>query len=216
MPGFPTPAFTPTLLAGGEAAVAAAGAEPGRTTMTGGGGGGGGVAAAQSRSPRARKLHHGRIGANGGDGGDGAFPFVVGNPPSAPPFHAGCGGGGGGGAGGAIGLHGVRLLNGEVLAVGGTDGRAARFADAVITTPDTRTPLQKLLANPQSGLVQIDGAANAPATIAPGAHALPDLDYRQPRRQRAAGGDNGRHGGQIVSRTAPASASTTRWVHRFR
>jgi hypothetical protein len=75
-------------------------------------------------------------------------------------------------------LHGVRQLVGEVLAVGGADGRAARFADGVVTSPDTRTPLQRLLANPRSGLIRIDGTPSPPATIAPGAYSLPDLDYR--------------------------------------
>ena len=75
-------------------------------------------------------------------------------------------------------LHGVRALAGEVLAVGGASGGAARFADVVISSPDTRTPLQRLLANPQSGAIRIDGSSPLSALVAPGAFGVADLDYR--------------------------------------
>lgn len=180
MPAFPTPGFAPPLVSGGGGGGAGGGGGEGLIfKSTAGGGGGGGAGAGAFALAAGEELRvTGRIAANGGNGGAGAFPFVVGTPPSAPPFHAGCGGGGGGGAGGGIALHGVRRLSGEVLAVGGTNGVAARFADAVISVPDTRTPLQKLLANPRSGLVRIDGGPTAAATVAPGAFAVPDLDYR--------------------------------------
>jgi hypothetical protein len=78
-----------------------------------------------------------------------------------------------------VGVHGVRLLAGEVLAVGGANGANARFADAVVTVPDTLTPLQRLLARPLSGVVHLDGVANTLAgTVAPTPLAIPDLDYR--------------------------------------
>jgi hypothetical protein len=180
MPPFPTPGFVPELVGGAGGGGAGGGGGEGvwlKDTAGGGGGagaGGGALALAAGEELRIR----GRVAANGGNGGDGAFPFAVGTPPAPPPFHAGCGGGGGAGAGGGIALHGVRQMGGEVLAVSGTNGTAARFAGAVITTPDTRTPLQKLLANPHSGLVRIDGAPPTTATIAPGAFSVPDLDYR--------------------------------------
>ncbi|MBL8342604.1 MAG: hypothetical protein JNL30_14130 [Rubrivivax sp.] len=146
----------------------------------GGGGGGGGAGGGAFRLAAGEEVRiTGRVQANGGDGGGGAFPLPVGFPPSAPLWHAGCGGGGGSGSGGSIGLHGLRELAGEALAVGGANGADARFADAVITTPDTRTPLQRLLAQPQNGQVHMDGVPNSLAgTVAPAPMSVPDLDYR--------------------------------------
>ncbi len=183
--GLPSALFAPEFISGsggsggGGGGGSAQGSLLSVITKTGGGGGGGGAGGGAFALAAGEEIRiRGRVAANGGDGGAGAFPFAVGTPPSAPPFHAGCGGGGGGGEGGCVFLHGVRLLEGAVLAVGGADGRAARFAGAVVTIPDTRTPLQRLLANPQSGLIRIDGRPSASATIAPGAYSVPDLDYR--------------------------------------
>ncbi|HEX3330421.1 MAG TPA: hypothetical protein VHS27_10915 [Gaiellales bacterium] len=139
----------------------------------GGGSGGGGLELAAGEEIRVR----GRVAANGGDGGDGAFPWPVGNPPSAPPFHPGCGGGGGGGTGGTVYLRGLRLLDGEVLAVGGMSGRAARFSDAVIVLPGALSELQRLLANPHSGGIQVDGSVSSGGMVAPDPFLAPDLDY---------------------------------------
>ena len=175
----PQPVSSPVSGGGGGGGGGGSGMTVFSAATAGGGGGGGAGGGALALAAGEEIRIRGRVAANGGDGGAGAFPFAVGTPPSAPPFHAGCGGGGGGGAGGAVVLHGVRLLEGEVLAVGGTDGRAARFAGAVVTIPDTRTPLQRLLANPQSGIIRIDGRPSAAATIAPRAYSVPDLDYRR-------------------------------------
>jgi hypothetical protein len=213
MPGFPSALFPPQLLTGaGGGGGGGGGGEGWIFKSTAGGGGGGGAGAGALALAAGEELRiRGRVAANGGDGGPGAFPFVVGTPPAPPLFHAGCGGGGGGGGGGGIALHGVRLLDGEVLAVGGANGTAARFAEAVITTPDTRTPLQKLLANPQSGLIRIDGAAAATPTIAPGAFSVPDLDYRPnlvaPAPQVVVGGVTG--GTLRVQNSAGADYVTT-------
>lgn len=149
-------------------------------TSVGGGGGGGGAGGGALRLAAGEEVRIvGRIQANGGDGGPGAFPMPVGVPPAAPLLHAGCGGGGGAGAGGGVGVHGVRLLVGEMLAANGTRGANARFADAVVTSPDTRTPLQRLLANGSSGVAHFDGTAGTlSATILPAPTSLPDLDYR--------------------------------------
>jgi hypothetical protein len=183
MPGFPSALFLPApplVLGAGGGGGGGGGGEGLVFKTTGGGGGGGGAGGGALELAAGEEIRvRGRVAANGGDGGDGAFPFAVGTPPSAPPLHAGCGGGGGGGSGGTIFLRGLRLLEGEVLAVGGMDGRDARFADVVITTPGTLTELQRLLANPQSGLMMIEGSVTSAATVAPGAFLFsPDLDYR--------------------------------------
>jgi hypothetical protein len=181
-PGPPLPAtvFIPALVLGSGGGGGGGGGGEGvvfKSTAGGGGGGGAGGGALELAAGEEIRIR-GRVAANAGTGGDGAFPFPVGTPPSAPLFHAGCGGGGGAGGGGAVFLRGLRLLEGEVLAVGGTNGRAARFADAVITVSGTLTELQRLLANPQSGRIRIDGSVPSAATIAPTAFFAPDLDYR--------------------------------------
>jgi hypothetical protein len=179
-PPLPVTVFLPRLLLGAGGGGGGGGGGEGivfKTTAGGGGGGGAGGGALELAAGEEIRIR-GRVAANGGNGGDGAFPFTVGTPPSAPLFHAGCGGGGGAGGGGAVFLRGLRLLEGEVLAVGGTNGRAARFAGAVITVSGTLTELQRLLANPQSGQIYIDGSVPSAATIAPTAFLAPDLDYR--------------------------------------
>ena len=184
MPGFPSASFVPPLVRGaGGGGGGGGGGGRGDLQSTAGGGGGGGAGGGALELAAGEEIRiRGRVAANAGNGGDGAFPFAVGNPPSAPPFHAGCGGGGGAGSGGTIFLRGLRLLVGEVLAVGGMDGRAARFADAVITLPGTLTELQRLLSNPQSGLIQIDGSVTPGATVAPAAFLAPGP--RLPARAR--------------------------------
>ena len=180
LPGLPSANFAPqSLVLGSGGGGGGGGGGEGvifKSTAGGGGGGGAGGGALELAAGEEIRIR-GRIAANAGDGGDGAFPFPVGTPPSAPLFHAGCGGGGGAGGGGTVFLRGVRLLEGEVLAVGGTNGRAARFADAVVTVPGTLTELQRLLANPQSGLILVEGSIPGAATIAPAAFFAPDLDY---------------------------------------
>ena len=172
-----------TFILGGLAAGAGGGGGGGGggegfLVTTGGGGGGGGAGGGILELAAGEQIRiRGRVAALGGDGGDGAFPFAVGPLPSPPPFHAGCGGGGGGGAGGAIFLRGLRALVGEVLAVGGTDGRPARFAGAAVTTPGTLTQLQRLLANPPSGMIKIEGSVTPAATIAPAPAFVADIDY---------------------------------------
>jgi hypothetical protein len=181
-PGPPLPAtvFIPAFALGSGGGGGGGGGGEGvifKSTAGGGGGGGAGGGALELAAGEEIRIR-GRVAANAGNGGDGAFPFPVGTPPSAPLFHAGCGGGGGAGGGGAVFLRGLRLLEGEVLAVGGTSGRAARFADAVVTVSGTLTELQRLLANPQTGRIRIDGSVPSAATIAPTAFFGPDLDYR--------------------------------------
>ena len=181
LPGLPSASFAPqSLVLGSGGGGGGGGGGEGvifKSTAGGGGGGGAGGGALELAAGEEIRIR-GRIAANAGDGGDGAFPFPVGTPPSAPLFHAGWGGGGGAGGGGTVFLRGVRLLEGEVLAVRGTNGRAARFADAVITVPGTLTELQRLLANPQSGLILVEGSIPGAASIAPAAFFAPDLDYR--------------------------------------
>jgi hypothetical protein len=180
LPGLPSAGFAPPLVLGSGGGGGGGGGGEGvifKSRAGGGGGGGAGGGALELAAGEEIRIR-GRIAANAGDGGDGAFPFPVGTPPSAPLFHAGCGGGGGAGGGGTVFLRGLRLLEGEVLAVGGTDGRAARFADAVVTVSGTLTELQRLLANPQSGLILVEGSIPPAATIAPAAFFAPDLDYR--------------------------------------
>jgi hypothetical protein len=180
VPGLPSLSFPPPLVLGSGGGGGGGGGGEGvilKSRAGGGGGGGAGGGALELAAGEEIRIR-GRVAANAGNGGDGAFPFPVGTPPSAPLFHAGCGGGGGAVGGGTVSLSGVRLLEGEVLAVGGTNGRAARFADAVITVSGTLTELQRLLANPRSGLINIDGSVTSAATIAPAAFPGPDLDYR--------------------------------------
>jgi hypothetical protein len=181
LPAFPSANSVPPLvLSSGGGGGGGGGGEGVILKSRAGGGGGGGAGGGALELAAGEEIRiRGRVAANAGNGGDGAFPFAVGTPPSAPLFHAGCGGGGGAGGGGTIYLRGLRMLAGEVLAVGGTDGRAARFADAVVTlSGPPLTELQRLLANPQSGLILIDGPVPTAATIAPAAFPGPDLDYR--------------------------------------
>ena len=179
-PPLPPTVFIPPLVLGSGGGAGGGGGGEGlvfKTRAGGGGGGGAGGGALELAAGEEIRIR-GRVAANGGDGGDGAFPFPVGTPPAPPLFHAGCGGGGGAGGGGAVFLRGLRLLVGEALAVGGTNGRPARFAGAVVTVSGTLTPLQRLLANPQSGRIRIDGSVPPGAVIAPTAFFGPDLDYR--------------------------------------
>ena len=102
MPGFPSASFVPPLVRGAGGGGGGGGGGEGvifKSTAGGGGGGGAGGGALELAAGEEIRIR-GRVAANAGNGGDGAFPFAVGNPPSAPPFHAGCGGGGGAGSGG--------------------------------------------------------------------------------------------------------------------
>jgi hypothetical protein len=144
---------------------------------TGGGGGGGGAGGAAFLIAAGRTLQvNGDVMALGGDGAHGAFPFTAIAPVSDPLIAAGCGGGGGGGAGGIVRLHGVVAgPSALVLALGGNDGATPQYGPINV---DVRTRRQKIMGQPPSGEIQIDGQmppVAGPAFQGPDMGFVPDL-----------------------------------------
>ena len=140
---------------------------------TGGGGGGGGAGGGALTIAAGEEITlQGDVVAAGGNGAFGSYPYTVAfRPMAASLIQAGGGGGGGGGAGGSLVLQGVNWWTGAVLAVGGNSGRAPGYGQAPV---DARTNWQRLLQQPPTGAIRIDG--EMPVTVG-GAFLGPDLDY---------------------------------------
>jgi hypothetical protein len=141
-----------------------------KTTGAGGGGGGAGGGAVLIAAGEEVTLQ-GDVVAAGGDGAFGNYPVTTVSPGSANLIQAGRGGGGGGGAGGMIILQGVRWWSGVLVAVGGNQGTTLRYGPF---PADTRTAWQRLLQQPQSGAIRVDG--ELPVTLGGGFNG-PDLGY---------------------------------------
>jgi hypothetical protein len=141
-----------------------------KTTGAGGGGGGAGGGAVLIAAGEEVTLQ-GDVVAAGGDGAFGNYPVTTVSPGGANLIQAGRGGGGGGGAGGVIILQGVHWWSGVLVAVSGNQGTVPRYAPFPV---EARTAWQRLLQQPQSGAIRVDG--EMPVTRG-GAFSGPDLGY---------------------------------------
>ena len=140
---------------------------------TGGGGSGGGAGGGATLIAAGEEVTlQGDVVAAGGNGGYRVYPFTVtAAPVDSPIIAAGRGGGGGGGAGGQIVLQGVVWSSGALIAVSGEQGRVPRYGPL---PADARTRRQKLMQQPPTGSIRVDG--EMPTTRGNG-FSGPDLAY---------------------------------------